>query len=227
MNVKSFYRKIKHVMMLWGRFWHARWQMVRGAWKVLSLPTPRISIFGGAQVLQSDHYARQAQELTNVLVAAKVSILTGGGPGIMQAVDCSVDALNNYKKSTNMSINVTGLSEAENKCAHEYMVVDYFFVRKALLMDYSSAFFIFPGGFGTLDEFAEILTLMRTHKMHSSPIILFGKEYWEPFLHWVNDEALQHGMITPEAARMFLVTDDVRYACQMVFGVWHERESGK
>lgn len=183
-------------------------QLIYGAWKVFSLPKPIVSIFGGARLPETDIYFKQAHELASMLVQHNISVLTGGGPGVMQAANCGAVA-SKKAKGKSMGIGVTDLGEGKNVCVQEYFVLDYFFARKWLLTRYSAAFVVFPGGFGTMDELAEVLTLIQTKRIEPVPIILMGVEYWQPFMNWVLDEALDHGLVHEDDVKLFTVTDDL------------------
>ena len=175
------------------------------------LPAPRVSIFGGARLKTDDAYFKQASEVADRLVDAGISVLTGGGPGVMQAASCgafqSAEA-----KGKSMGISVKDLGEGKNPCTHEYLELDYFFARKWLLTRYSVGFVVFPGGFGTLDELAEVLTLIQTKKLARVPIVLIGEEYWGAFVSWIKDEAIDHGLISVEDLALFTVTDNLEQA---------------
>ena len=130
----------------------------------------------------------------------------------MKAANCAVDHEQRKKiQARTMGITVKGLGDKEpvNECAQEYIVMDYFFARKWLMINYSVAFAIFPGGFGTMDELAEVATLMQTKRLPGVPIVLFGKEYWQPFINWLSDSALKHGLISKEDLGLISVTDDL------------------
>lgn len=186
-------------------------QQVYGAWRVSALPTPRITIFGGSRFDQTDKYAKQAHELARMFADEGVSVLTGGGSGIMQAASCGAIASGKGKGRT-MGISVSDIHEVPNPCVQEYIELDYFYARKWLLTRYASGFVFFPGGFGTLDELGEVLTLMQTGKSKRVPIILIGKEYWDPLSKWLTDEALSHGLISKESFDLLHVTDDLNDA---------------
>lgn len=185
------------------------WQSIRGAWKVSGLEQPVVSIFGGALTHQNDFYARKAFELARMLSDAGISVLTGGGPGIMQAASCGVMPGYTKGRGKTIGIGVTDLDEKPNHCVHEYIVLDYFFARKWLLTRYASAVVFFPGGFGTCDELFEILTLVQTKKNKSMPVILFGVEYWKPLYEWLLREPIQHQLLRSEYMTLFTITDDL------------------
>jgi len=183
-------------------------QIIYGVWKVSKLSTPIISIFGSAKVPQGDLYAQQANQIATWLGEKGMSVLTGGGPGIMEAANCGAILSKNKKNIKSIGIGVRGLNEPKNVCVEEYFELDYFFARKWLLTQYSIGFIVFPGGFGTLDELSEVLTLIQTRQMKKVPIVLVGKDYWRPFMQWITEEALPRGLVKPEHVTLFSITDD-------------------
>lgn len=184
------------------------WQLLYGVWRVSKLPRPIVSIFGGARIAGDDRYFHKAHELGQRLVELNISVLTGGGPGIMEAASCGA-IVPKKGKARMMGIGVTDLGEAANQCVQEYFVLNYFFARKWLLTRFSSAFVVFPGGFGTLDELAEVITLIQTKKLDRVPIVFFGVEYWQPFMEWLRKEPLKHGAISKDDMDLFTLTDDL------------------
>src|SRR5436190_16358907 len=119
----------------------------------------------------------------------------------MEAASCGATSINH--KGRIVGIGVKSLGEERNKCVENYFELDYFFARKWLLMYYSSAFVIFPGGFGTLDELAEILTLIQTKNLKVAPVVLIGVDYWREFVDWIHKAAVMNGMIEKENLRLF------------------------
>jgi uncharacterized protein (TIGR00730 family) len=201
---------------------HVFLQLIYGVWRVSKLSHPIISIFGSAKVAQTDKYAQEANQVAVWLGEEGISVLTGGGPGIMEAANCGAIRPTRKGDVKSIGIGVRGLNEPQNVCVEEYFELDYFFARKWLLTQYSTGFIIFPGGFGTLDELSEVLTLIQTKQMKRVPIVLVGKEYWRPFMQWITDEAVPHGLVTSEQVKLFSVTDDpykafcfVRGECQI------------
>ena len=193
---------------------HTFFQIVYGAWKISGPGGPYVSIFGGARFAQDDPYAHKAHALASMLVDANISVLTGGGPGIMEAASCG--AVDPQATAKSIGISVKDLGEGRNPCVQIYIEMDHFFARKWLLTQYSSAFIVFPGGFGTLDEMAEVLTLIQTKQMKPVPIVLIGKEYWDPFMHWIKVEAIKHGTVSEKDVDLFTVTDDLDQAFCLV-----------
>jgi len=184
------------------------WQLLYGVWRVSKLPRPIVSIFGGARIAGDDVYFHKAHELGQRLVELDISVLTGGGPGIMEAASCGA-IVPKQGKARMMGIGVTDLGEKPNQCVQEYFELNYFFARKWLLTRFSSAFVVFPGGFGTLDELSEVITLIQTKKLKRVPIVLFGVEYWGHFMQWLKMEALKRGTISQEDLDLFTLTDDL------------------
>ena len=201
---------ISHTFLkvLWGDI-----QLLRGIWKITKVQGPIVSVFGGSRWPIKDPYAQQAHKLAAKLVDGNINIMTGGGAGIMQAASCGAV---HSKKTTSIGVGVTELNELQNPCVKEYFEVDYFYTRKWLLTHYSVAFVVFPGGFGTLDELAEILTLIQTKILPPAPIILIGSDYWTTFLVWLKQKALMHGTITEEHLKLFTITDDLDEACRLI-----------
>ena len=202
-----------------GLFFHllrSTGQIVYGAWHVSKLKMPIVTIFGSARIKQDSHYATQAHILGEKFLDSGISILTGGGPGIMEAASCTLPKGKN--KGQSIGIAVKGLEDRPEKCMQTYLELDYFFARKWLLTEYSSGFVIFPGGFGTLDEMAGVLTLIQTKKIKRVPVVLIGKEYWHYFIKWVQNEGLAHGAILSEELEYFYVTDDLDEAFCFVLG---------
>lgn len=207
-------------------YWHlfktlnkTTFQLLYGVWKVSNLPQPRVTIFGGARVKQDSSYARLAHELTHKLIQENISVITGGGPGIMAASSCTfVEPYEKKLRAKTLGITVKGL-EIENMkpgCDYEHIVLDYFYARKWLMINYSVAFAVFPGGFGTVDELAEVITLMQTKKLPGIPVVLLGTQYWEPFMDWVHNSALKHGLISQEDINLIRITDDIDHAVKLL-----------
>jgi len=187
---------------------HTLLQLLYGMWRIGGFNPPFVSIFGGARLKQTDYYALKAHELAQRLVNADISVLTGGGPGIMEAANCG--ALYEPRgKGRSIGIGVRDLDEEPNICVQEFMKLNQFWARKWLLTRYSTAFIVFPGGIGTLDELMEVLTLMQTNKVVRAPIVLVGTEYWKLFMDWCVQTAMKHGTVLQEEIDLLFVTDDL------------------
>lgn len=203
-----FFSRLKRFSILFGRLLYTTFQMLYGGWRITKLPQPIVSIFGSARLKPDTPYTQKAHELGKRFMENGVSVLTGGGPGIMEAAICGMK-VSGPGKGKSMGIGVRGLDEGWNVCAQDYFELQYFFARKWLLNQFSSAFIIFPGGFGTLDEFAEVLTLIQSKELKRVPVVLIGKEYWDPLVDWIQNEALRHGAVLKEELEFFYVTDDL------------------
>ena len=193
-------------------------QLVYGLWRLSKLTHPIITVFGGSKVQQDSIYAQQATQLAQKLVDHDISVLTGGGPGIMQAANCGATRIKGHDGDVrSIGVGVKGLDEnLINVCAQEYITMKYFFGRKWLLTQYSVGFAVFPGGFGTLDELAEIATLMQTNKLPPVPIVLIGVDYWRPFMEWVHESALKNNMLKEMDINLLTVTDDINEAFKIL-----------
>lgn len=182
---------------------------IKGQCIVFSLPRPVVTIFGGARFAVDDFYFKQTHILAERLSRSGISVLTGGGSGIMNAANCGVFHVK--KGSRSVGIGVTDLGDGRNACAIDYIELDYFFARKFLLINYSDAFVFFPGGYGTLNELSEVLMLIQTKKLKKSPVLLVGVEYRLPFMRWLENELQLHGAIEQKDLDLFVMTDDLDY----------------
>lgn len=186
-------------------------QMLHGLWKISRFKQPIISIFGGSRLQKDDPVFKQISEFAHKLTAHDISVITGGGGGAMEAANCGA-VLPGQGTGMSIGISVSELDEKQNPCVEELLQLDYFFGRKWLMTHFSKAYIVFPGGFGTLDELAEILTLMSTERLGRVPIVLIGTEYWGPFVAWLKNEPMHHGLLEAESYDLITLTDDVDYA---------------
>jgi len=214
-----FFKRVGFCFSMFYRFFKVWVQVVYGAWHLSKLQRPFVSIFGGARLSQESVHAQAANSLARRLVEHDISILTGGGPGVMYAANCGATMPKNGGKGRSVGIGVKDLGEGRNPCVQEYFELDYFFARKWLLTRFSSAFIVFPGGFGTMDELAEVITLIQTKKLARVPIVLVGTDYWDPFVQWLTDSAISHDLIDEKDLQLFTVTDDL----EQVFCIIRDR----
>jgi len=194
------------------------WQLIRSARVVRKVRMPAITIWGGSHADKQSIYAHQAFELSQKLVTHDISVLTGGGPGIMEAANCGAVSDKEIidKKLTSLGIGVTFVDkEYTNPCV-SVIRVSYFFLRKWLLIRYSLAFVVFPGGVGTVDELFELLNFMKHNKVPKLPVILIGTQYWQPIVDWFYTRALKHGFVKQCQLDLIIVTDDLDYAFKTV-----------
>lgn len=206
----DFLKSCWGIIYLFGYLFASYMRIIRGAWIVSKLKQPVVTVFGGSKLEQSHPYAKKAHQLGEMFVNHGISVITGGGPGIMEAANCGA-AINKTKART-VGISVGRLAQEKlNTCSQDIIVVKHMFARKWLLTHYSTGFIVFPGGFGTLDEFFEILTLMQVGIMKPLPIVLIGKEYWSGLLNWI-DHAIQEGLVAQKDKDLIFATDDVQEA---------------
>ncbi len=174
---------------------------------------PAITVFGGARY-KSDHtYYKMAMEIGKRIAQSGFATVTGGGPGIMEAANKG--AFENGGKSIGINI-LLPFEQSGNPYVHKTTTIKYFFVRKTLLLKYSYAFIVMPGGFGTLDELFETLTLMQTNIVHDFPVVLIGKDYWAKMWEFVNQMS-DEKTISPEDIDLIKITDDIDEAMDHIF----------
>ena len=173
--------------------------------EVLGKIPPAVSIFGSTRARPQDEDYQKAEETARRLAMEGYAIVTGGGPGIMEAANKGAMEA----KGVSVGINIELPQEQKpNKYVGTYLSFRYFFVRKVMFVKYAVAFIIFPGGFGTLDEFFEPLQLIQTHKMKPFPLILVGKDYWKGLGDWIREIVLARGKISPEDINLFCTLEE-------------------
>jgi uncharacterized protein (TIGR00730 family) len=169
-------------------------EFVEGFEMLARIP-PAVSIFGSARSLPGSPAYQSAQAIAGLLGKNGYSVITGGGPGVMEAANKG--ATEGGATSVGLNIELP-LEQRPNIFANKLLNFRYFFVRKVMFVKYSIAFVILPGGFGTLDELFEAITLIQTRKIKPFPVILVGKDYWKGLLDWVSDSLLREKMISAE-----------------------------
>lgn len=170
---------------------------------------PAVSIFGSARTDESDPYWEMARKTAALLAKKEFAIVTGGGPGIMTAANLGA------KEAGGTSVGL-GIELPFEQGMNEYVDLGinfrYFFARKTMFLKYSLGFVVFPGGYGTLDELFEALTLVQTHKVESFPIVLVGTDYWRGLADWITGVQAAAGMIAPADAELFSLVDSAEDA---------------
>ncbi|TXJ23294.1 MAG: TIGR00730 family Rossman fold protein [Chitinophagaceae bacterium] len=179
-------------------------QFIKG-FRALHFMGPCITVFGSARFKEDHPYYQQAREFGKRIAALGFTTMTGGGPGIMEAANRGAYESGGASVGCNIQL---PFEQKENPYLHKSVTFEHFFVRKVLLIKYSYAFIIMPGGFGTMDEFFETLTLVQTKTITQFPIVLFGKEYYRELLETIEDMA-KKGTIAKEDMELVLVTDDM------------------
>jgi uncharacterized protein (TIGR00730 family) len=170
----------------------------------LASVTRGVSVFGSARTRAENTQYKAAQETGALLARAGFAVITGGGPGIMEAANRGAFEAGGLSIGCNIEL---PFEQKSNDYLTRYLTFKYFFVRKTMFVKYSTAFIIFPGGFGTLDELFEALTLIQTHKIKNFPVVLFGSQYWKGMIEWLKDIMLEEGKITENDLRLLHLTD--------------------
>jgi uncharacterized protein (TIGR00730 family) len=173
---------------------------------------PAITVFGSARTRRDHPYYRQGEMLGRALANRGFAVITGGGPGMMEAVNKGCHDAGGLSVGCNIEL---PHEQSLNKYVDLGVEFRYFFVRKNMFVKYARGFVIFPGGFGTLDELFESLTLAQTGKIEHFPIVLFGSSYWKGLLDWLKDEVLGDGAIAPADLNLMTLTDDIEEAAEM------------
>lgn len=167
---------------------------------------PAVSVFGSSRTTPQDEYYNKAVKLGRLLAENQFVVVTGGGPGIMEAANKGAKEAGGASVGLNIELPEV---QTPNQYVTKVLSFRYFFVRKLMFSKHSIAFVVFPGGFGTLDEMFEALTLVQTNRIGkaSFPICLFGSEYWNPLLDWLEKAVLSRGYVSAEDMQLFSVTD--------------------
>lgn len=187
-------------------------EFIRG-FRALHFVGPCVTVFGSARFQEDNRYYQWARAIGQGLGRAGFSVMTGGGPGIMEAANRGAKEVGAYSIGCNI---ILPKEQQPNPYLDRWIEFNYFFVRKVMLVKYSYAFVVLPGGFGTLDEVFETATLIQTGKISNFPLVLVGREYWEPLLDFFRTRLLAEGTIAAEDIGRIIVTDDPQEAVQLV-----------
>jgi len=202
------------------------WRMFRiigelvGGFDALSDIEPAVSIYGSSRLQEGDELYHKTEEIARKLGEMGFSIITGGGPGIMEAANKG--ATDAHAKSIGLNIKLPE-EQASNRYTTRSLTFNHFFIRKVMLVKYASAFVIMPGGLGTLDELTEVLTLMQTYKIKPFPVILYDGHFWQGFLDWLHRECLAKGYISEGDLKLLRIChspDEVIEAIQL----WYHKQ---
>lgn len=184
---------------------------------------PCVSIFGSARLKSHDEEYVQAVDLAKGLVDMGFGVITGGGPGIMEAGNKGASEVNG--KSVGVCIDLPFEETPNPFIDYPYKIqFKYFFARKVMFVKYAQAFVVFPGGFGTLDELFESLTLIQTKKISPFPVILMGKEFWSGLIHWLKNTLVQRGTISASDLDLFHVVDTNEEALNCISSFYDKME---
>ena len=181
---------------------------------------PAVSIFGSARMTPEHPYYKLAEDIARRLSEAGFSVISGGGPGIMEAVNKGAYAAASPSVGLNIQLPHEQGGNAFQDVSHTFQ---HFFARKVMFVKLSCAFVMMPGGFGTLDELMEVLTLVQTGKIRKVPVILVNSAYWKGLLDWVRGQLLSEGMIGVEDPDLIRVLDDPKAVVDAIFDHYHSR----
>ncbi len=186
----------------------------------LALIKPSVSIFGSARTPEDSPYYLKAEQIARLLSDSGFSVVSGGGPGIMEAVNKGAHA----GKSTSIGLNIM-LPHEQIPNTYQDISLNFrhFFTRKVMFVKYATAYIVLPGGFGTLDELAEILTLIQTGKSRRIPIILVESEFWQGLLEWFKHTLVDYGTISESDLDLIKVIDDPQQVVDAIFEFYHGR----
>jgi uncharacterized protein (TIGR00730 family) len=175
---------------------------------------PAVSIFGSARAEPGERYYKLAEQTASEIVEAGFAVITGGGGGIMEAANKGAAGAGG--KSIGLNIDLP-MEQIPNPYQNVVLDFRYFFVRKVMFLKYAHGFIVFPGGYGTMDEFFESLVLIQTLKQASFPVILMGSDYWGGLIDWVKEKMLkEHEYISPEDLDVFSMVDDPHAAVEII-----------
>jgi uncharacterized protein (TIGR00730 family) len=176
---------------------------------------PAITIFGSARTRKEDRSYKVAMKVAELLARKGFAVISGGGPGIMEAANRGA----RMGKGVSVGLNIQLPKEQKpNRYQTKSLVFRHFFARKVMFVKYASGYVIMPGGFGTLDEFFEALTLIQTGKIRRFPVVLMGKKFWEGLIRWMQDTLVREGTISPEDMKYFHLTDSPEEAVEYIIG---------
>ena len=187
-------------------------EILRG-YESLDVVPPCVTVFGSARFKDGHPYYEMAQELGRRLAEEGFSVMTGGGPGIMEAANRGAKEGGGFSIGVNI---ILPHEQGPNAFLDRYVLFDHFYVRKVMLVKYSSAFVVFPGGFGTLDEVFETLTLIQTGKIERFPVIVMGSDFWNGLYEFLGKTLVAAGTIGPGDTALIQLTDSVEEAVQLI-----------
>ena len=194
------------------------------SFETMSNQGPLVPIFGSARIKPDNEYYRSAEKLAALLVGKGYGVLTGGGPGIMEAA--SKGAYEAGGNSVGLNIRLP-MEQHPNPYQNVALDFRYFFVRKVCFVKYAVALVAYPGGFGTLDEFSEAVTLIQTNKINHVPLVLVGKKFWQPMVDWFrNTMLLEYGAISEDDLKLFTLVDTPEEACEVIVRLHRRGISG-
>ncbi|MGK5083199.1 TIGR00730 family Rossman fold protein [Bdellovibrionota bacterium FG-1] len=201
----SRWREMGRLIRIGIEFW-------RGFMKFHRL-APTVTVFGSARFREGHPYYELARKMGGVLAREGFAVMTGGGPGLMEAANRGAKEAGGQAIGCNI---ILPYEQRPNPYLDHFITFYYFFVRKVMLVKYSYAFVILPGGMGTLDEMTEAVTLIQTGKLYDFPVILMGKNYWKGLLDWIRDTLVAQGAVAPTDLDFIHLTDDPAEALEII-----------
>ena len=197
-------------------------ELVEG-FEALSNIGPAVTIFGSARLVPGSPYYNKCQKVSENLAKDGFAVISGGGPGIMEAANKGAQNANGTSIGLNIELPMEQSPNAFQDIRVEFR---YFFVRKLMFVKYAVAYVIFPGGFGTMDEMFEALTLIQTKKVRGFPVVLVGRDYWQGMIDWLRKTVLVHGNISPEDLDLMQIVDEPEEVCAIINKRYMDRISG-
>jgi uncharacterized protein (TIGR00730 family) len=195
------------------------YEMGKSLWNFRKIG-PAVTIFGSARFKEGNPYYQLARETAKEISSAGINIITGGGPGIMEAANRGAQEGGAISIGCNIDL---PFEQGMNPYIDKHFDFHYFFIRKMIMVKYSYAFILFPGGFGTLDEIFETLTLIQTHKIKNFPVIVMGTDFWNEMADFVNKSLISKGTISIEDVKLWKNTDDPEEALSYIADAMVER----
>ncbi len=187
-------------------------EFIKG-FRALHFVGPCVTVFGSARFKEDHPSYALARDVSARIARLGFTIMTGGGPGIMEAANRGAKDVGGRSVGCNIQL---PMEQKPNPYLDKFVEFHYFFVRKVMLVKYSYAFVVMPGGFGTLDELFEALTLIQTKKIENFPVVLMGVEFWGPMMEFIRERLLARGTIGPEDLNLLTVTDSVEEAARVI-----------
>ena len=184
------------------------------------IPEPAVTIFGSARIGEEHEIYARARETARLFAERGFAVVTGGGGGVMEAANRGAQEGGGLSVGFNIEL---PHEQAPNRYIDLLHTFGHFYSRKTMLVKAAEGFVLFPGGFGTLDEMFEALTLIQTGKVFNFPVVLFGTEHWGGLVDWINERLLRQGLISPDDERLLFVTDDPEAAVELVVECYEER----
>jgi uncharacterized protein (TIGR00730 family) len=196
-------------------------ELVEG-FEALNNVGPAVTIFGSARLQPGSPYYNKCLKVSEGLAKDGFAVISGGGPGIMEAANKGAQNANGTSVGLNIEL---PMEQTPNSFQDVRVEFRYFFVRKLMFVKYAVAYVIFPGGYGTMDELFEALTLIQTKKIRSFPVVLVGKDYWEGLIDWLRKTVLEMGAINPEDIDLLHIVDEPEEVCAIINKRYKDRVS--